>query len=269
MSIKRSIGNFISNHHASPIVDRGARLCSTYLSYYFNEKFWDMKNNGELLLLKSLASDKKMFIFDVGANKGDYVKTIRSVIPNSIIHCFEIVPRTRELLKSNLSNIKDVIIRSYGLSDKSGILEIGFNRENDTKARVSSNLIRAETIIECPVQTGDEYCQDNNIEAIDLLKIDTEGHEVPILEGFKNVLSKIKAIQFEYGTTWITQKHFLWEAYELLEPAGFQIGRLYPDGVRFKPYDRKKDEHFRMGNYVAVQKSYISILNSLNLNKHD
>jgi len=122
-------------------------------------------------------------------------------------------------------------------------------------------------VIDCQVKTGEKYCRENNIEDIELLKIDTEGHEVPILEGFRNILHKIKTIQFEYGSTWILQKHFLWEAYELLEPAGFQIGRLYPNGVLFKSYERKKDEHFRMGNYVAVQKSNISIINALNINR--
>ena len=253
MSIKRSIGNFIRKHHASPIIVRGARLCSTYLYYYFNEKYWNMEKNGEILLLKVISSqinripDHKLTIFDVGANKGDYVKAVRSVIPNSIIHCFEVVPETRELLKSNLSSdTKDVIISNYGLSDKLGTLEIGFNKKYDTKARVSSNIRKKERVIDCPVQTGEQYCCENSIEDIELLKIDTEGHEVPILEGFRNILHKIKTIQFEYGSTWILEKHFLWEAYELLEPAGFQIGRLYPDGVLFKPYNRKEDDHFRM-----------------------
>jgi len=151
MSIKRSIGNFIRNHHVSPIVARGARLCSTYLNYYFNEKYWDMDRNGEKQLLKVISSQAnrisghKLTIFDVGANKGDYVKALRSVIPDSIVHCFEVVPETRELLKSNLSSdSKDVTISNYGLSSKSGTLEIGFNKKNDTKARVSSNIRKKE-----------------------------------------------------------------------------------------------------------------------------
>jgi hypothetical protein len=41
------------------------------------------------------------------------------------------------------------------------------------------------------------------------------------------------------------------EAYQLLEPFGYTIGRLYPDGVDFKPYEYQ-DDHFRMGNYVAI-----------------
>jgi hypothetical protein len=107
-----------------------------------------------------------------------------------------------------------------------------------------------------------------NMTRIDLLKIDTEGHEIAILEGFSKALhgSRISVIQFEYGTTWIAPRCFLHEAYTLLKPLGFSIGRLYPDGVFFKPYNRLEDDHFRMGNYVAVHEAYVPILTSLNLN---
>jgi FkbM family methyltransferase len=275
MAVKKSLfkylGNTIRSHHMNRAIAKGARICDIYLRYYYNQKFWDMERNGELLILRILASQQngshhKMTIFDIGANKGEYVKTIRSVIHNSIIHCFEIVPDTRQTLIHNLAETDNLIVSDCGLSDKSGFLEIGFNKENDTEARVSSNLTGAKTVITCQVQTGDEYCQENNIEEIDLLKIDTEGHEIPILEGFTNTLSTIKVIQFEYGNTWIPHKHFLWEAYEILEPAGFLIGRIYPDGVLFKPYNQKEDEHLRMGNYVAVHKTNTSLINALNLN---
>ena len=93
-------------------------------------------------------------------------------------------------------------------------------------------------------------------------------HEIAVLQGFEKVLSEtqIKVIQFEYGTTWIPPKQFLHEVYTMLEPLGYQIGRLYPDGVFFKPYDRIEDDHFRMGNYVAVHDKYMPIITSLNLN---
>jgi FkbM family methyltransferase len=47
--------------------------------------------------------------------------------------------------------------------------------------------------------TGEDYMKENHIESIDFIKIDTEGHELPILKGFGDSLYKIKMIQFEYG----------------------------------------------------------------------
>ena len=39
--------------------------------------------------------------------------------------------------------------------------------------------------------TIDEFCQKENIEKIDLLKIDTEGHEEHVLKGAYKTLKKI------------------------------------------------------------------------------
>ena len=272
----KALGNIIRSHHMNRAIAKGARICDIYLLYYWNQKYWNMERNGELLLLRTLASSSSfrnsspepMIIFDVGSNKGDYVKTIRSVITNSVIHCFEIVPHTRETLLENLSAMEDIIVSESGLSNKEGHLEIGYNYENDSQARVVSSLTQAKEIISCKVQTGDNYIAQNGIEEIDLLKIDTEGHEVPVLEGFDHALrdARVRAIQFEYGTTWIAPRHFMYEAYAILEPAGFVIGRLYPDGVFFKPYNRREDEHLRMGNYVAIHETDMPLINALNLN---
>ena len=88
------------------------------------------------------------------------------------------------------------------------------------------------------------------------MKVDVEGHEVDVLEGFRKTLAdqmmRPSIIQFEYGATYLPQNHNLCEIYALLEPLGYAIGRVYPYGVRFKSYDYA-DDHFRMGNYVAVQ----------------
>ena len=91
---------------------------------------------------------------------------------------------------------------------------------------------------------------------VDLLKIDVEGHEIEVLSGFRDTLAsperRPRVIQFEYGHTWLPARHTLMEAYDLLRRSGYIVGRLYPDGVDFKPYSLA-DDHFRMGNYIAAQ----------------
>jgi hypothetical protein len=88
------------------------------------------------------------------------------------------------------------------------------------------------------------------------MKIDVEGHEVEVVRGFSDTLKNEKLrpaiIQFEYGDTYIPARHSLCEMYELLEPNGYSIGRLYYNGVDFKRYEFA-DDHYRMGNYIAVK----------------
>ena len=44
----------------------------------------------------------------------------------------------------------------------------------------------------------DNYCEEKKINKIDLLKIDTEGHEYFVIKGSTNALTKIKYIYFEH-----------------------------------------------------------------------
>jgi len=270
----KGLGALIRRHHMNSAVTTGARFCEAYLSYWWNQKHWDMGKNGEGFLLSALAAQRNMSprerttVFDIGANTGEYAKAVRSFMPDCTIHCFEVVPKTREALANKLAGIPDIVISACGLSNEDGYLNIGYNSENDTRAREVTSLTEAREVIACPVQTGDAYRVQHRIETIALVKIDTEGHEIAVLEGFEHTIAnaRIRAIQFEYGTTWIGSRHFMHEAYALLEPAGYCIGRLYPDGVFFKPYCLLKDEHFRMGNYVAIHETDMPLIVALNLN---
>ena len=53
-------------------------------------------------------------------------------------------------------------------------------------------------IITVPTDTVDNYCSVNGISHIDLLKIDTEGNDYKVLLGARQMLPKIKWVQFEH-----------------------------------------------------------------------
>ncbi|QKK12083.1 MAG: FkbM family methyltransferase [Pseudomonadota bacterium] len=231
-----------------------------------------MSKNGELLPLEHLKSCTEtgngVTIFDIGANRGDYARLASTVLPNSIVHCFEIIPDTRLTLRKMLSGMSNVIISDYGLSNKSGSLDVVCESENDERAHVKSRYdTEGGYLSSVRVTTGDSYVGERGIERIDLLKIDTEGHDMMVLEGFRDSLNKgvIRIVQFEYGYTWIRSRKLLKDAYELLESSKYKVGRLYPDGVMFKKYNWVKDEHYRMGNYVAVHERSEDIFNLLKL----
>lgn len=176
-----------------------------------------MPKNGEILLISEIASSfgdtRSLTVFDVGANTGSYSKAVRAILPNSIIHCFEILPNTRDTLIRYLNGFQNVSISDCGLSNSDTTIEIGFDDKNDTQARQLFPVAVQKTrkhIITCSVNTGDHYMAEHRIETIDLLKIDTEGHEISVLQGFKSALenSRVRVIQFEYGSTWIAPSHF-------------------------------------------------------------
>ena len=77
-----------------------------------------------------------------------------------------------------------------------------------------------------------------------------------VLEGAQSCLERgaIDYIEFEYNSTWIHERRFLAEAFELLLPYGYRIGKLRPRGVEeFTRFDYRL-EWFEQCNYVAWRK---------------
>jgi FkbM family methyltransferase len=270
------LSQFIRYHVTWPVVRRVAKFSNWYLKAYWNEKFYDMEHNGELRLIKYWSetigtSHDASVVFDVGAHMGEYSLRLLSLKPSAQIHCFEIVPRVREMLQIQVAKHPNIIVNEFGLSDSNGPVTVTFFPDSLTEARIHSlrKGLKHE-FIECLVRRGDDYVREHGISHIDLLKIDTEGHELFVLKGFRDTLrqQKIGVIQFEYGTTFLSSRSLLSDVYDLLEPFGFTIGRLYPQGVFFKNFELLKDECFRMGNYVAVHNNWRHLIDKCNLNRH-
>jgi hypothetical protein len=69
---------------------------------------------------------------------------------------------------------------------------------------------------------------ENVITQIDFLKIDTEGHELDVLQGSEKMLSegRIKCIQFEYGGTYLDANITLEQVFNLLKKYNYKISKL-------------------------------------------
>jgi FkbM family methyltransferase len=259
------IRTYARRHRKSRLVRHLARQCQKFLYGYYNQEFYDLRENGEARLIEAVvgaARSEPPVVFDVGANRGEWAKVVLGCRPDARIYCFEIVPTTASLLRQALAGYPTAHVCDYGLSSAARDVQVFYSRDWDVMSSIAprhDNPLFANyevTALTCRVDTGDSTAARLAIPRIDLLKIDTEGHEIEVLSGFARTLRSAglrpRVIQFEYGETWLPARHTLREAYQLLEPLGYAVGRLYPDGAEFKPY-ASEDDHFRMGNYVAVQ----------------
>ena len=63
-----------------------------------------------------------------------------------------------------------------------------------------------------------------------LVEIDTEGHDLRVIEGAKGLLTAggIDVIQFEYNHRWIASRCFLRDVFQLMTPLEYRIGRVTP-----------------------------------------
>ena len=149
-----------------------------------------------------------------------------------------------------------VELRNVALSDVDG--EIRMWVDEHAAAQMSSATgapHEGATQQVVPRRSGDALLAEEGIAHVDLLKIDTEGHEMEVLAGFGEALAsrRIEVVQFEYTRWAVVARRFLGDFYRLFDDYGYSTGRLMQSSIDWTPYSIDL-EGFLRSNYVAVRR---------------
>lgn len=206
-------------------------------------------------------------IFDVGGNVGNWalmIESIQSGAPYKLF-AFEPSPDTFATLAARTSHIPSIATFNIGLSDHSGIVQMhdyASSAHGSSHASIEDGVItsvhgKSERTFEVKVITGDRFCKENQIDFIDFLKIDVEGHELKVLQGFQGMITsrKVGVIQFEFNETMIPSRTFLEDFRAILN--GYKMFRILPKG-RLLPIRRRDIQIFRYQNIAAILDKEIS-----------
>ncbi len=243
-------------------------FCDTYARRYHNINY-DPAVNGEYWAMQQIASLAPKVVFDVGANEGNWSFIASKLFREAAVHAFEIVPTTFEIFTALTKGRDRVIGNNVGLSNEEKIIEVNvYEASTGYSSLYAYPQHGSGSKVPCRVMRADSYIAQNGIEHIDFLKIDTEGAEPLVLEGFGKYLSDefIDIIQFEYGTMNSRTQFFLQDYYELFEKKNFKLGKLYPEGVEFVDYDMEDTAMFDAyfgPNYIAVSNKRQEIIEML------
>lgn len=216
---------------------------------------YELARNGEAWLVRRLAGAGALAtVFDVGANRGDWSGLVLEADSGATVHAFEISPPTYAHLAARFAGVSRFRPNPFGLSDSTGEIQINHCLDVDMLTSMfevvcSQNL----QITTARVRRGDEYCREQGTRRIDLLKIDVEGAEHLVLQGFGEWISpmQVPVVQFEYGRVNVLTRWLLKDFYAWFEERGYRVGKLLPRQVRFRSY-RLEDEDFLGPNYVAA-----------------
>jgi FkbM family methyltransferase len=232
----------------------------------------DLASNGERRVqacLREILSDgESRVVFDIGANIGEWSKALieqsRGWKAPLFVHAFEPCSSTYSTLIQNLESwrITDKVKpHRIALSAEEGERTFYSLGENQGRNSLYPHERESQSVAIVPCSTIDRWCEEAGIARLFFVKIDTEGHDYEVLIGAKEMLksARIDMLQFEYNHRWIAARRFLIDAFELLLPLGYVIGKITERGVEF--YSDGWDfelETFREGNYLAVQQEYKS-----------
>lgn len=238
------------------------RACMVFHRAYENCSY-DPQANGEYWVIRQLARQHQLNLcLDVGANHGEWTALATQANPQAEIHSFEISPATYQQLQKNLGAHTNVTLNPCGLANRAASVDIFHDPEADGLTTMIAGLRPGHhRKVAAEVMRGDVYCEAKQIKQIDLLKIDVEGAEMLVLEGFGDLLNpeQIRVIQFEYGYTNIKTKHLLWDYHRFFESRGYLVGKLFPRHVRIRPY-QTPDENFLGPNMIAVAPAWAPLL---------
>lgn len=145
-------------------------------------------------------------IVDIGANHGDWTWSLLRILGDDTeFHLFEPTPELYEKLRRRFTDYSNVHIHALAVSDRQGIAKFHIANEDtlsslerlDTKAFPSS----VTTILtEVQTDTLDHiHATILNNANIDLLKIDTQGHEETIIAAARKTLAHTHALQVEWS----------------------------------------------------------------------
>jgi FkbM family methyltransferase len=192
----------------------------------------DPGKNGEYRLLDDLPAEP--IVFDVGAHHGDYAAAVLERRPSAHVHCFEPGEETFRILAQKMDG--RACLHNVALADSVGqrVLHSDFPGSAGASLFVrdlswlENPFDREETV---DVETVDSVCEAENIERIDMLKIDAEGADHLVLRGAARMIGegRVGMVMFEYGGTALNSHFFIRDYYQLLD--GFRLYRVLPDGL--------------------------------------
>ncbi len=149
----------------------------------------------EYLLPALPAQWRDKLVLDVGANVGAFATFARAAFPSARILAFEPSPRSLPALRRNAAAL-GVEVRPVALSAEAGsrTLRLGGCSSGMTDSFHPNRLSSSEEV-EVAVEDAAELCA---LGEIALLKLDTEGEEVPILRRLGRALGAIVSVLCEF-----------------------------------------------------------------------
>ncbi len=175
---------------------------------YAIAKIRDCPHFTESRVFRSMVSDNAdpATIFDIGANIGQSAAEFAREFPQSSIYAWEPFQETFAHLCQQVKPFTNVRPLKLAAGNRIGLQDV--LREREAASQVNSlvearqaslkNQGAAETI---EMMTVDRFCQQNHIESIDILKTDTEGYDLEVLQGATGLLERgrVRAVVCETG----------------------------------------------------------------------
>ena len=222
-------------------------------------------SSGELGVLDVVAEpipdSRPVVVFDVGANVGAYsASALDRLGARARVFAFEPASAAFARLKQAIGTREGVRLFDFALGDEDGVAPlfadaVGSPLGSLYPRRLAHVGLQLGLREEVRVRRLDQFCRDEAVDRIDLLKLDVEGNELRVLEGAGALLDgeAIRAVQFEFGGTNIDARTFFRDFFDVLQPQ-YLLYRILWDGLAPIAHYRERYEIFETTNFLAMSR---------------
>jgi FkbM family methyltransferase len=191
-------------------------------------------------------------VFDIGANIGAHTLGIAQSVGNTgRVYAFEPADFAFAKLQRNLALNPELQVRT---ASRQVLLAASLNEapereihaswplqsEDKVHEKLRGRLVSAE---KATVETVDNFVQSENISRLDLIKMDVDGHELPVLQGATETLRRFRPILVMEMSPYIHAEfhHSFAEFVDLLKQASYNLTDA--DTGKSVPLDAPRLEH--------------------------
>ncbi len=187
-----------------------------------------------------LGANQHLTLFDIGANLGQTSLEFAEHIQGSTIYSFEPDPTAFASLVEVTKHYKNIKQHNIGFGDRDDKMDLFINKVSggNSLLALSDNINQfakgdwTEKIgtKQVNIKTLNTFCKENKIDKIDLLKIDTQGYELKIIEGADKVIipsfTKIIYIEVLFVELY-KQQAFFADIFKILTERGYRLVGFY------------------------------------------
>ncbi len=199
---------------------------------------WMMTLEMEVQACLALLGKAPSTLCDVGANRGIYTDKVMQYAPDARYFLFEPAEFNIAILRQKYHNHPKVSLLPVALSNRAGEAVLHAEAPGAETASLAltaehqqpASHEHKETIQTARLDTFWTQLTGPNQTMIDWVKIDVEGYEFAVLQGFGDKIRQTRLVQFEYGARNLDTRTNLRDFWDFFQAYGFSLYRITPHG---------------------------------------
>jgi FkbM family methyltransferase len=172
-------------------------------------------------------SYRPALILDIGAHVGSAARYFAQRFPDARIVCIEPTPESFELLTRNTRHLPNVERFNLAFASSAGVLRIWRGKLSSGQNSAVPNEENGDSWFDAKVAVPLDFCAEQGLGRISIIKIDVEGLELQILRNLEPLLPHVDIFYIEYHSERLRRdiENLLGEGYSLFAAEASEADR--------------------------------------------